>query len=401
LAGTSRASAESPDCIGRARGYVAPGFGRVLAEFERNFVERGEEGAAFVALVDGVVVADLWGGTAEAPVKRAWDADTLVPIFSGTKGLVATCLARLIEQGQLQLEVPVCHYWPEFGEQGKSNILVRHVVSHETGVPGLDTPVSVVEATDGVAMASLLAAQTPTGAAGTWQAYHAMTFGWLAGELIRRITGRSVGQFFASEIAGALGLEAWIGLPASLEPRVAKIRVGEDFSPGNEAAPDDKAPRDRLAWSIWSNPPRFANGLLAANATAWHQAEIPATSGVAAPRSVARLYGCLARGGELDGIRLLHESTINLARTRIGGGCDPYLNSEMAFGVGFQLQTPAMTFGPAPDAFGHAGVGGSVHGAWPGLRAGFSYTTNLLHGSDSGDARGRALLDALHSALQQ
>jgi CubicO group peptidase (beta-lactamase class C family) len=310
---------------------------------------------------------------------------------------VATCLLLLIERGQLELDAPVCSYWPEFAANGKERILVRDVVSHRAGLPGLLTPVSVEEATDDLRMAALLAAQRPIKAARAGPLYHAMTFGWLCGELVRRVDGRSVGRFLREEIAGPLDLEVWIGLPERFEHRVAVLERDSGFEreqSGLVLGPND----DEVAWSIWSNPPRFADGLLAANLRRWHAAEIPASNGIVTARSLARLYGCLARGGEFDGGRLLLPDTLEMARGCLARGHDPYLG-EVAFAVGFQLQTTQMELGPPADAYGHAGAGGSLHGAWPSLRTGFSYTPNLLSSLATADPRPEALLDALHTAI--
>jgi CubicO group peptidase (beta-lactamase class C family) len=254
------------------------------------------------------------------------------------------------------------------------------------------------EATDDRRMARLLAGQPLIWAPGTRLYYHAMTFGWLCGELIRRVDGRSVGRLFGDEIARPLGLDAWIGLPAEHESRVAVLERGRGF--GAQRRDGDASPeRDQVAWSIWGNPPRYATDPLPVNTRSWRAAEIPASNGVAAARSVARLYGCLARGGEIDGVRLLVPDSLELGSTCLARGVEPYLDKPMAFGVGFELQTEAMPFGPAAVACGHTGAGGSVHGAWPHLKAGFSYVTSMLCESRVPDPRSAALLRALHESL--
>jgi CubicO group peptidase (beta-lactamase class C family) len=379
----------------RAEGIVKPGFERVADAFERNFAERGEIGAAFAAYVDGEPVVDLWGGLADRAHGIAWRPDTLVGIFSGSKGLVATCMLLLVERGQLELDAPVCRWWPEFAAHGKEGVLVRDVVSHCARLPGLLTPVSVEEATDDVRMAALVAAQPQVERPGPQ--YHAVTFGWLCGELVRRADGRSVGRFLREEVAEPLDLELWIGLPQEHEHRVAVLERAAAFASEQEGMVVARE-ADEMAWSIWSNPPRFSAEGLAANLRAWHAAEVPATNAIASARSLARLYACLARGGELDGVRLLAAETIERGRTRVVRGEDPYLG-EVAFATGFEVQTSELGLGPAADAFGHGGAGGSVHGAWPGLRTGFSYAPNLLAGLGASDVRAAALLDALHGAV--
>lgn len=380
--------------------WVAPGFEGVAAAFEANFAEHRELGAAFAAYVDGEPVVDLWGGIADRSCSAPWSADTLVGIFSGSKGLVAACIAVLVDRKMLDLEAPICSYWPEFAAQGKGGILVRDLVCHQAGMPGLLTPVSLEEAEDDVRMARLLAEQSPLSPPGSELRYHAVTFGWLCGELIRRVDGRSVGRFLADEIAAPLGLEVWIGLPESEERRVAVIEGDEAFTAEMEEFVCDRDV-DEVAWSIWANPPRFSEGQLAANLRSWRAAEVPATNAVVAARSLARLYGCLARGGELDGVRLFSAETAALVGRRLASGSDPVVGAELAYGVGFRVQTDERQLGPPADAFGHGGAGGSVHGAWPSLRTGFSYTPNMLGADAAVDPRAEALLEALHAAVEK
>jgi CubicO group peptidase (beta-lactamase class C family) len=376
-------------------GEAAPGLDVVVEEFRRNLRERDELGAAFAAVVDGRVVVDIWGGVANRQTAAPWRSDTIVPVFSGTKGLVSTCLLILLERGQVQLDAPVCEYWPEFAEHDKDKILVRHIVSHQAGMPGVTTPVTVLEATDHQYMARLLADQSPITPPGMFHAYHALTMGWLCGELVRRVDGRSVGRFFAEEVAQRLRLDAWIGLPEEFEPRVARLARRPDFAaPGTGSAEDDP-----LGWSIWANPPRYLGDELAANMRAWHAAEVPAASGIADARSMARLYGCLARGGTLDGVGLLAPDTLVAATTRLASGRDPYMGTEVAYSAGFQIQSDDMPFGVPRDAFGYGGVGGSLHGCWPSLKTGFSYAMNLLAPVGPTDSRATAVLNALHEAL--
>lgn len=387
-----------PSTAPTVHGFVASGYEQVATAFERNFSEHGEIGAAFAACVDGELVVDLWGGTANRPRALSWERETLVGIFSGSKGLTATCLLLLLERGQVELDAPVCRYWPEFAANGKQDIRVRDVVCHEAGLPGLLTPVTIEEASDDVRMAELLASQRPIAAPGSGPRYHAITFGWLCGELVRRIDGRSVGRFLREEIAEPLDLDIWIGLPAEHEHRVAFLERDASFEHDQQEFAVDRE-TDEISWSIWSNPPRFAEGELAANRRYWRAAEVPATNAIVAARSLARLYGCLALGGELEGVRLLQPQTIERARACLARGLDPCLQEPLAFGIGYELQTEQMSLGPDADAFGHGGAGGSMHGAWPSLRTGFSYAPNLLKSLSDADPRSQGLLGALHDAL--
>jgi CubicO group peptidase (beta-lactamase class C family) len=374
-----------------ARCFVAPGFDRVEEAFEENFERRDELGAAFAATLDGELVVDLWGGTADARTKTPWRADTLEIVFSGTKGLVAVCVLLLVERGLLELEAPVARYWPEFAAEGKSGVLVRHVVSHVAGLPGLREPISFDDVADDRRMAALLAAQAPFWPPGQRLCYHAVTYGWLCGELVRRVDGRSLGQFFDDEVARPLGLELWIGLPEEHEPRVATLA-------GRLAPPPEPAGGyDEAAWAAARNPRLFEGEPWRWNERAYRAAEIAGANGIGTARSLARLYGCLAAGGEIDGVRLLGPATIDLGRGCVARGSDARFGWPLAYGAGFALQTEEMAMGPRESAFGHTGAGGSVHGAWPDARVGFSYVMNRL-GDDT--ARADALLGALDGALR-
>jgi len=271
---------------------------------------------------------------------------------------------------------------------------VEHVLSHQACVPGIEKPVSVEEACDAGRMAELLAAQPALGEPASRFYYHALTFGWLCGELVRRVDGRTIGQFFKAEIATPLRLDAWIGLPESEEPRVAYLETDAPIV----GAADERPAYDRIGWSIWENPPRFSEHALAANTRIWRAAEVPGSNGVATARSLARLYGDLV--GDRHAGLLSPELLADATRCRVEA-VDPYLDEPLAFGLGFALQSTLKPFGPAEHAFGHAGVGGSIHGAWPREQVGFSYITSSLSTSDGVDGveRGAALLDALHRSI--
>jgi CubicO group peptidase (beta-lactamase class C family) len=375
------------------RGWtVAPGLETVVEEFDRNFTERGELGAGLAVVRDSELILDVWAGLADRQSARPWAAETLQLLFSGSKGLVATCLLILIDRGLLELDAPVSRYWPEFG---KPEILVRHIASHTAGLPGLTEPVKLAELVDDQRMAALLARQEVSTDRRARETYHPLTFGWLCGELVRRIDGRTVGSFFADEVADPLELELWIGLPEQEEARVSVIEQTEDWDA------DDKSEQteDPLAWSLWENPPFLDPASFPWNTRAFHAAEIPAANAIGTARSVAKLYGCLALGGEIDGFRLLREETVKLGRSMLSSRHDPMLDGPMAFGVGFTLATENDPPELPRDAFGHPGVGGSQHGAWPSQRIGYSYSMNQLR-ADPKDARARALLLALKEACQ-
>jgi len=368
-------------------GYVAPGFGQVAEEFSRNFTVRGDLGASFAVMRDDEALVDLWGGIADRARARPWTADTLQILFSGTKGFVAACLLLLIERGQLTLEAPVARYWPEFAAAGKAEVPVRDLVTHAVGLPGLEVPVTWQEATDARRMAVLLAAQPRSRDPRATRTYHAVTFGWLCGELVRRIDGRGIGQFFAEEIALPLDLELWIGLPAELEARVSTVELAPTWT----SVADERLALDPLRRAI-GNPPRYQPESFPWNEPDWHAAEVPSSNGIGTARSVARFYACLEQ--------LLSPATVRLGSTVLSSRHDPLMERTTSFGVGFQLQTDMLTLGPEPGAFGHGGAGGSVHGRWPRQRLGFSYAMNQLR-DDPGDTRAAALLTALYGCVER
>ncbi len=382
---------------GAVSGAVTSGFEEVAEEFRRNFDERDDLGAAFAAYQDGRLVVDIWAGFADRGSSRAWDSDTMQVIFSGTKGLVAVCILMLVERGKLDLDARVASVWPEFATAGKDQILIRDVLSHSAGLPGIIEPLKVTDALDPRRLAELLAAQQ-TLLSGGQLCYHPLTFGWLCSELLRRVDGRSLGEFFAQEVAVPLGLELWIGLPARFEDRVAVLELAPDWG-SNEPASVQVPGLGPLAHFVERNPPLFDDGSFPWNSRVFHAAEIGGAGAIGTARSVARMYGCLARGGEIDGIRLLEEDTVRLGRSPVASGRDPLRHIPLAFGVGFELQTELEPLGPPDDAFGHLGAGGSCHGAWPTERVGFSYAMNRMRDDEAVDPRAQALLSSLYRAV--
>ncbi len=369
-------------------GRVEPGFEGVADAFAQT-LDGSRGGAAFAAVREGELVVDLWGGMADDETGEPWSERTTALLFSGTKGLLATCMLLLVERGLVDLDAPVARYWPEFAAAGKDGVLVRHVLAHTAGLPGMRPPFTLDEVLDEQRMAERVAAETPFWPPGTRLAYHALTFGCLCSELIRRVDGRSSGRFFAEEIAGPLGVELWIGLPAELEFRVATLVRAPGFGItylGEEPEPLLEAVYGDLHADFHWNEPRL------------HRVEIPAANGIGDARSVARLYGCLARGGELGGVRLLAPSTVELARRELSRDLCAITRRPYAYSTGFELQTELGRLGPVPDAFGHTGSGGSTHGAWPSRRVGFSYLMSELR-SESDDERGPSVLAALAAAL--
>jgi CubicO group peptidase (beta-lactamase class C family) len=371
-------------------GFVAPGYEPVADAFAKNIVAGSETGAAFAVYQHEKPIVDLWGGMADRASGTPWVEDTLQPIFSGTKGLVAICLLLLIERGELELAAPVCRYWSEFAANGKETIRVSDVVSHTARLPGVDTPITLDDFTDGQRMAAILAEQAPSADPRARLAYHAFTYGWLCGELIRRVDGMSLGRFFAEEVAEPLQLELWIGLPDQHEDRVATLELAENWPVSSHL--DSAVLRgDTLLKSIWGNPPVLSKTEFPWNRRDFHAAEVAGAGAIGTARSIARLYANLEA--------LLRPETIALGRMTLSAGWDKTVSAPQRFGVGFQLSTDLGALGPAADAFGHGGAGGSIHGSWPGERLGFSYGMNLMRDDEAGVYRSQRLLIALHRSL--
>jgi CubicO group peptidase (beta-lactamase class C family) len=373
-----------------ALGAVSSGFETVADEFRRILDESPTSGAAFAAVAGGETLVDLWGGVADEGSGTPWREDTIQLVFSGTKGLVATCLLILLDRGSLSLDAPVSRYWPEFAAAGKQNVTVRQVVSHTAGVPGLRDGFRPADLLDGARMSERVAREAPYWPPGTELAYHALTYGWICDALVRRIDGRSLGRFFADEVAEPFGLELWIGLPPELEPRVARLAPASDFA--ITYAGDEPEPLiETIFGGLLDQPFRW-------NEPEFHAAEIPAANAIGAARGIARLYGCLACGGELDGVRLVSKETVRIRRSELARGTCAVTGRPYAFGVGFELQTELARFGPPADAFGHTGSGGSSHGGWPEAGVGFSFAMNELW-PEARDDRAMRLLSALAKAL--
>lgn len=372
-------------------GFAAPGFEIVERAFEANFTRRGEVGAAFAAHLDGEPVVDLWGGMRDQDARTPWERDTLGVIFSGTKGVLATAALILIDRGELSLEQPVATYWPEFAQAGKQEITVGDVLSHQAGLPYLETDLTIESLLDPEGLAELLAKQAPAWPGERRISYHALTYGWLGGEIVRRVSGLTVGELVHSEIATPLGAEIWIGLPPEHESRVAKLCIHESYEAARAAA--------------YSGPgaPRYANPRIFDEPLPWneprvHAAEIPGAGGITNARSMAKLYGCLACGGTIGEVRLMEPETLTLGIRERSRGRDALAPDSLAFGAGFMLQTERSPLGPAVLAFGHDGAGGSCHAAWPAHRVGFSYVMNQMR-EELNDDRRRSLLAALYAAV--
>jgi CubicO group peptidase (beta-lactamase class C family) len=385
--------------VAGVHGFTAPGFEAVRDEFARNRHFRDELGASFAVYRGDRCLVDLWGGIADRATGRPWERDTLTPIFSCTKGLTAVCMLILVDRGALALDAAVAEYWPEFAAHGKGATTVADVLSHQSRLPAFRMTVGVAELQDHEALAAALAAQEPFTEDAAAHVYHAFTFGYLCGELVRRVDGRSLGRFFAEEVAAPLRLEAFIGLPPEYEPRVSVLERRDDY--GELLAGlhlDDSVPYVRLLKAVYAEPPIADHPDEWFNRPELHRAEIPAVGGIATARALARLYACLAGGGTLDGVQLISPRTVALAREPHSVWDDEAFFVGNRFGLGFELYPEMRGHGPVEEGFGHSGLGGSVGAAWAAAGIGFGYVTNRLSDRQP-DRRAAALLRAVDLCL--
>ena len=389
----------------QVQGHCDERFAEVKAAFAGNFERFDEVGAAVAVTVNGEPVVDLWGGYMDAARTWPWERDTIVNVWSTTKGIVATCAHRLVDRGLLDLDAPVANYWPEFAQSGKAEIPVRYLLSHQAGLPAIREPLPPGSAFDWEVMTEALAKEATWWEPGTNHGYHAFTWGWLVGEVMRRVTGQSVGAYFRKEIAEPLGLDFHIGLGAEHDARTAEMIAAEPPKPGEtnfvmEMLRDPQS----MSFKVLTNPPDlFVPGVV--NTRDWRGAEIPAANGHGNARAVARFYGALARGGELEGpdgqaIRVLTPEAMERATAEQAYGRDAVMGLSLRTALGFVLTSPDARLGPNPRAFGHSGAGGSLGFADPDAKVGFGYTMNRMLQEDTlTDPRWAPLIDAVYSAV--
>jgi CubicO group peptidase (beta-lactamase class C family) len=391
----------------RVQGHCAPRFAAVREIFETSFAKGEELGAAIAFCVDGEMVIDLWGGHLDRERTRAWEPDTLVNTYSTTKGMTALCAHQLVERGLLDLDAPVAAYWPEFAAKGKEAVPVRWLLSHQAGLPAVRDPLPAEALYDWDAMTGALAGQEPWWEPGTRHGYHALTFGFLVGELIRRVSGRSVGAFLRENVTAPLGADFHIGLSPEDQARTSDLHGSMAPPKPAEGGPRLPGPlgdflRDMtdpatMTGAAFLNPPGRAERV---NTPAWREAEIPAANGHGTARALARIYGALARGGEIDGVRLLEPASVDRAREEQAFGPDAVLGGlPMRFGLGFMLRHDFMPISPNPKAFGHPGAGGSIGMADPDARLGFGYVTNEMKLGLVGGPSAFAMLRAFFEVL--
>ncbi|MEM6348763.1 MAG: serine hydrolase domain-containing protein [Bacteroidota bacterium] len=392
------------------KGTVAPGFERVAEAFQANFARRGEIGAACCAYYRGQKVVDLWGGLRDHKRKLPWEEDTLILVFSTTKGIASMSIALAHSMGLLDFDERVSHYWPEFAQNGKEKITVRQLISHQAGLPVIDQKLKYEDFQDPERLAGIIAAQKPLWEAGTRHGYHGISLGWYESELIRRVDPkqRRIGAFFADEIAAKLDLEFYIGLPAEIpDSRIAQLKPLKIWKMLFNM---DKLPREFAMQMIrpwtqtaktFSNPAVFRN-LHNLNLRKWQNFELPAANGVGLVRSIAKAYSEFATGGKVLGLK--DETLAALyppAQIPPAGAKDEILRFDTAFSLGYCKPAPGMQFGSSTNAFGTPGAGGSFAFADPDKELSFAYAMNRMGYYLIDDPREKALRDAVYESVSQ
>jgi CubicO group peptidase (beta-lactamase class C family) len=399
--GAGPAGMELPD--GRwINGSVEAGFGGVMDAFVANFTDRGDVGAACAAYVDGRRVVDVWGGIADARTGRPWGRDTTAVIFSCSKGLLAICAYRLVQEGRLDLDQPVGWYWPAFAGQGKSTITIRQAMSHRAGLAALDRDLDLDEVLAWDPVIRAIEDQQPQHHPRDGHLYHAMTYGWLVGEVIRRVTGMTPGRYFHEVFGGPLGLRTWIGLPEEARSSVAWMEPpmpDEDSAAARESARIAGANTTVLRSVSMGGAFAFPvdDGVVSFNDPVIQAGEIPGANGISDAESLARLYAsCVTT---LDGPPILSGPSIENALLVQSSGqqLSGMPDDGARWGTGFQLSSPPSQPMLGPGSFGHAGAGGQLAFADRDHRAGFAYLGNQMGGH--GDARARELTLAFRRAL--
>jgi CubicO group peptidase (beta-lactamase class C family) len=367
-----------------------PRFEPVREALVANLRERGELGTAVCVILDGHVVVDLWGGWINVDRTEPWHRDTLVDVFSAGKPMAAVCVLMLAERGAVDLDAPVARYWPEFAAHGKGMITVRTVLSHRAGLPGIRRPLPEGAMYDWELMTGTLAEEEPWWEPGTRHGYHVNTYGFLAGEIVRRVSGETVGTFFRREIANPLRADFAFGTAAEDDARTA------EFTFGHITSPEGEVPRESM--QVYMNPPGVS-GPGTVNTRAWRAAEMPSTNGHATARALATVYSAfLGDGPDSSAARLVRPATLGEAIAEASAGEDAVLGRPSRFGLGFQLTQPERPLGPNGRSFGHFGAGGSLGFADPDAGVAFGYVLNSS-GPRWQNPRNRALIDAVYSSL--
>jgi CubicO group peptidase (beta-lactamase class C family) len=378
------------------RGTCESRFSSVKKAFAGNFESGLEVGSSFAATLNGKFVVDIWGGYADAAMTRPWERDTIVNLFSATKIMTALCAWILVDRGLLDLDAPVARYWPEFAQNGKEKVRVRYLLSHTSGLAGFDRHVSLKNLYDWSFVTGVLAAMKPLWDPGDGSGYHGITQGYLVGEVVRRITGKSLGTFFRDEVAVPLGADFHIGTGPEYDSRVAELVPPPIPKPGDPgyAPPDPRSVKGIVAANA------HGGGLGVGNEIGWRRAEIPAANGHGNARSMARVGAALACGGSLDGVRLLSTGTIEKAMEEQCRGVDRILDTEIRWGLGVELSTQKRPLGPNKRTFSWGGAGGSMLVVDLDAKTSWAYAMNKgSQGPHFLDPRNRALAAAFYACL--
>jgi CubicO group peptidase (beta-lactamase class C family) len=369
-------------------GFAQPRFAAVKDAFAANFAEGLERGARFTLVEAGEAVVDLWAGHADRQLTRPFDDRTLTAVFSTTKAIAALLMARLVDAGRLAYDQPVADVWPEFAQGGKAAVTVGQALSHQAGLPGFPEKMDPALWFDWEAICAKLAAMAPMWPPGTASGYHAITFGYIAGEIFRRVDGRSMGAALRQDLAEPFGLDLWIGLPESEDDRVADLQrpaALPEFGPPNPS-------RTAAFLTPWASPG-------GRNQAEWRRAEIPSANAHATAEALARLMGALADGGRLDGREILSPALIAEASRERIRGADLVLPFTMSWGAGFMRNETETPWGPGLATFGHSGWGGSCAFADPERRLGGAYVMNRQGTALMGDVRPKRLIEAAYAGL--
>jgi len=391
--------------MARICGRAAPGFEVVARAFEENFDEFGERGAAFCAYSGGEKVVDLWGGEAEPGVP--WEADTMAVVFSSTKGVTALTIQALAAAGAIDVDDRVSAIWPEFGADGKGGVTIREVLTHQSGAidfPGYREVIGdPAWWLDPDRIAADFATSRPAWEPGTAHGYHGVSFGFILGEVVRRSTGATLGSAFRRLIGDPLGIDVYIGLPAGLDSRVARLADAPPVTDPVTAAYLSLFTQDTLtARAHLCDEKGIAAMAEPFNDPKLRRAEFPSGGGIASARGLAAMYAALACGGQLDGTRVVDSRSIDVHRAEQVRGDDLVLIFETRYGLGYQKPTPFVSLAPSDTAFGHRGLGGSVGMADPESGLAAAYVMNqMLFPASSAPTRSQRLIRALYEAARQ
>jgi len=373
-------------------GFCDDQFENVKEVFAANFKPDLDVGASLALTINGKFVIDIWAGYSDEAQTKPWEEDTIVNVYSTTKVMTALCVLMLVDRGLLDLDAPVAQYWPEFAQAGKEELPVRYLLSHTAGLPGFDQPIQAETLYDWDTIVNILAVQKSWWKPGTKSGYHSITFGYLLGELVRRITGKTLGIFFKEEVAEPLKADFHIGLSAEHDFRVGELIPPLPADPQNVGDVDPNS----IPFRVFSNPVLTARETLTRE---WRAAEIPASNGHGNARSVALVGAALACGGKIDGVRLLSLKTIEKAIEEQSYGTDLALAVPIRFGLGFGLVSKDMPISPNPRAFYWGGWGGSHITMDLDAKLSWAYVMNKMVMSLTGDPRTISIREAIYKAL--